>query len=113
MMALPPRKPKPKPPVDDFAALLEEEPGEEFAAEDDAGFDEPMEDDEFSMEEDPMMAEADDMGASIDPEMASLAQTLGFTEPEQQQALIDLIKLVNTTGEAPMPRMGDDLESVM
>lgn len=100
-MALPPRKGK-KPPPDAFTELLDEEPTdvdalaepeEEFG--DEGGF-------EDYEESDPLMAE-DDMGPTIDPEMASLAQTLGFTEPEQQQALIDLIRLVNE----PSDMMGD------
>ncbi len=98
-MALPMKKKRPG--EDDFALLLEPEPEEE-APED-------LEDDEYAdegdaalFEEDPMAAEGDMMSPGLDPEQAQLAETLGFTEPEQQQALIDLIKLV----AAPAPPEG-------
>ena len=99
-MPLPPRKKKA-----DFALLLggpEKKPGldqplddpdsEEFdqdAAEMD---DEP--DDPDLDEDDPLGMGGEDSG--IDPQQAALAETLGFTDPEQQQALVDLIKLVTS-----------------
>lgn len=98
-MPMPPRKRKP---ADDFALLLEpeEDPAEEMGEgefEEDFSEDDPFAE-EMPAEEDPLAAEA----SSVDPEQAALAEQLGFTEPEQQQALIDLIKLVS----APAPDMG-------
>lgn len=58
------------------------------------GFEEP-----FS---DPLAAEGDMGMGGLDPEQAQLAETLGFTEPEQQQALIDLIKLVAAPAPSPV-----------
>lgn len=92
--------PKKKPPADDFALLLGG-PEEDPAAEMGEGMEDDYADDEFGedpgMEPDPLAAESD-MDTGIDPEQARLAETLGFTEPEQQQALIDLIRLVNGPG---------------
>lgn len=102
-------KPKRKP--GDFALLLgddEEKPkrGAEkdsgaAVADDDDEHDEHGldDDDDFALGDDPSdPAAGDDPGsegdAPIDPEQAQLAVTLGFTEPDQQRALIDLIKLV-------------------
>jgi len=94
-MAFPPKKKKA-----DLALLMEAEPEETDPLEDE-GFEEdedllgeelPLDDEEA----DPLDPLADPLAAesTIDPEQADLAMTLGFTEPEQQQALIDLIKLV-------------------
>lgn len=106
-MPLPP-KPKKKP--DDFALLLEAEPASDEMGESEGG-DEFGEDDEFSdlegedmgadaeLEGDPLAAESE--GPEIDREQALLAETLGFTEPDQQRALIDLIKLVAGPGAPP------------
>jgi hypothetical protein len=95
-MPFPPKK-KPK---GDFALLLGEPKEKPEDMMDDAEPDEDSDDfgdlpddpDEESLD-DPM---ADAMGdePSIDPEQAALCETLGFTDPEQQQALIDLVKLV-------------------
>lgn len=83
----------------DLALLLEAEPEETDPLEEEDEFadDEldaemaPLDDEEDLMDPlaDPLAAES-----TIDPEQADLAMTLGFTDPEQQQALIDLIKLV-------------------
>jgi len=43
----------------------------------------------------------DDMASDIDPEQRHLAEQLGFTEPDQQRALIDLIKSVTGSASAP------------
>lgn len=60
-------------------------------------------------DEDDMVGE-DDLAASgddgddadaVDPEQAHLAKQLGFAEPEQQKALIQLIQLVSGTGTPP------------
>lgn len=104
--------PKPKKKPDDFALLLEAEPvseegGEEMGdgmGEDDDEFGdlegEDMGDDMGAeTEADPLAAESE--GPDIDPEQALLAETLGFTEPDQQRALIDLIKLVAAPGAPP------------
>lgn len=99
-MAFPPKKKK-----GDFALLMAEPkkptPGQEP---DESEFDDAS---DLGDEEDPLMDDGgsdDPMGDAtdpgIDPEQAALAQTLGFTDPDQQQALIDLIKLV--TSQDPM-----------
>ena len=81
--------------------MAEESEFEEDEYSEDAGFDdvtEPM--------DDPLAAAGDDMGGDLgmglDPEQAQLAETLGFTEPEQQQALISLIKLVAAPAPSPV-----------
>jgi len=99
-MPLPPRKKKP-----DFALLMgepEPKPLEQDALEDA----EPDEDDDdfADMEEEEDLSTLDDSaelgddmaGPGLDPEQAALAETLGFSDPEQQQALVDLIKLVTS-----------------
>lgn len=108
--------PKKKKAADHFALLLGDEhapkkPGEKPG--DSAYDDEPDEDeDDLGLGPDsglggmgPGDEGDDDMGgddpsASIDPEQAHLAKKLGFTEPEQQKALIDLIQLVAQSGAA-------------
>jgi len=96
-MPFPPPKKKPK---GDLALLIpEEEPTDEMPEEE--GDLDDLEDDGDLPEEEPLAAEGDDPFAdeaapSIDPEQAALCETLGFTEPEQQQALIDLVKLINS-----------------
>jgi hypothetical protein len=105
-MAAPPRKKKA-----DLALLMEAEPEETDPLEDDFEEDEDLlgeelpDDDE---EADPLDPLADPLAAesTIDPEQADLCVTLGFTDPEQQQALIDLIGLVN----APKTDMGMESE---
>jgi hypothetical protein len=107
-MAPPPKRKKA-----DLALLMEAEPEETDPLEDE-GFEEeddllgeelPLDDEE---EADPLDPLADPLAAesSIDPEQADLCVTLGFTDPEQQQALIDLIGLVN----APKTDMGMESE---
>lgn len=97
------KKKKPAP----FEDLLGEEPME------DAGMEEgEFEEEEYSEDEgmegfeepfsDPLAAEGDMGMGGLDPEQAQLAETLGFTEPEQQQALIDLIKLVAAPAPSPV-----------
>jgi hypothetical protein len=96
-MPLPPRKKKP-----DFALLMGEPEDKPLDPLDDAEPDE--DDDDFAdMEEeedlstmDPLDDMADDGAPGLDPEQAALAETLGFSDPEQQQALVDLIKLVTS-----------------
>ncbi len=108
-MAPPPRK---KPKGDAFALLLEEDPkeptegmGEDMAEGDDLA---PLSDEDPLAEEDSDVGEEDPLAAeSIDPEAAALCRTLGFTEPDQQQALLDLIDL-RMSG----PNMGSEEESL-
>jgi hypothetical protein len=68
--------------------------------EEDLGDDAEFEDDDLP-EEEPLAASSDlddpfADEASIDPEQAALCERLGFTEPDQQQAFIDLVKLINS-----------------
>jgi hypothetical protein len=90
-LAPPPRK---KPKADAFALLLEDdpaEPTEDMGEEDDLA---PLPEEDPLAEEDSELEEQDPLAAeSIDPEAAALCRTLGFTEPDQQQALLDLIDL--------------------
>lgn len=95
-----PKKKKPAP----FEDLLG---GEEPMAEE--GMESEFEEDEYSEDEgfeepfsDPLAAEGGDLGMGLDPEQAQLAETLGFSDPEQQQALIDLIKLVAAPAASPV-----------
>ncbi len=106
-MPLPPRKKKP-----DFALLMgepEEKPGDpldETEPDDDGDDFADMEEEEDLSSMDPL----DDMAGSesmLDPEQAALAETLGFSDPEQQQALVDLIKLVTTAD--PLAAESSDL----
>lgn len=90
-MAFPPPKKKPAgpPAEDDFALLMGDEGGDDAALEEEDDFGEdPMGEDVGGMGEDPLDA------SGVDPEVAGLAERLGFSEPDQQQALVDLIKLV-------------------
>lgn len=112
-----PKKKKP-----DLAILVGEEepepegdmaemPDEDDLGDEDGDFGDMPEEDPL---EGPLAAEGDDpfgdMASDIDPEQAALAETLGFTEPDQQQALIDLIKLV--TSAAP-DSMGTESSSAL
>lgn len=98
--------PKKKPPAKDaLAALLEEDTGESV---DDSDPDADMDDDFEDEATDPMMGgedslegEDDMMSSGIDPEEAALCERLGFSEPEQQQALLDLIDMVTARKSAP------------
>lgn len=113
--------PPPKKKKGDFALLLAEPKEKPRDPSDDAEPDEDGDDfaemDDEGGEEDPLAAlddndevEGDD-SSGIDPEQAALCETLGFTDPEQQQALIDLVKLVTSpadplssdSGSAPPP----------
>lgn len=103
-MPFPPKK-KPK---GDFALLLGEPKEKPRDPLDDT---EPDEDgDDFGdLPDDPDSEETqlDDMGSEvseIDPEQDALCETLGFSDPEQQQALIDLVKLVTSSADP----MGSD-----
>lgn len=98
-MALPRKK------KDGFALLLgepEEKPGDPLDDEepdddlDDLSDEDLPEDDAMSLEGDAGMDDMMGVESSIDPEQAALCETLGFTDPKQQQALIDLVKLVNS-----------------
>lgn len=92
-MAIPPRKRPAPPPADDFGLMLEEgaDPVDPLEADDELG--EYAEDDlGGDLDEDPLAAEGDLGG--IDPEAAGLMERLGFTEPDQQQAFVDLVKLL-------------------
>lgn len=112
-MALPPRgkKPPPKPPEDDFGLLLEEEAGDTGALEEEGDeFGDDYADDLGGLEgEDPLAAESD---LGIDPEAAGLMERLGFSEPDQQQAFVDLVKLL--MGPPPMaaedPMAGPEMD---
>lgn len=77
---------------EDEMALAEDEFAEEDLGE---GMDALAEEDEFAA------------AADIDPEQAALAEKLGFTDPEQQQALIDLISLVLSTDSGGAPTSKD------
>lgn len=91
MMAFPPKKKGAAPPAeDDFEMLM----GAEESAEDS------LEDDELPTD-DELEAAGDDAGdfdaledTGVDPEVAVLCERLGFDEPDQQMALVDLIKRV-------------------
>ena len=101
-MALPPLKKKRPPAFEDIPDIEEEPMTDEF--EEDYSEEDPLALDEEMPMDDPLVAEGD-MGMGLDPEQAALAEQLGFTEPDQQQALIDLIKLV-ATPPAPSPMEG-------
>jgi hypothetical protein len=111
-MALPGKKKKPDVGIE---LLLGAEPEEgEEPAEDGEEMDlaEFAEDDEFADEEtdtDPLaaMAEGEEDMPTVDPEHAALAEKLGFTDPEQQQALVDLIQLV-LSSDTESPPMGKE-----
>ena len=108
--------PKPKKKKADFGALLDDEPAAEapaddYAAEEDDFSDLEGEDDLDDLESemgdlegDPLAAASDEMAPDIDPEQAALCERLGFSEPDQQQALIDLIAMVT----APPTDLGSD-----
>ena len=108
-MPLPPRKKKPA----DFALLLGEpykKPGLDDPDSEEFDDEAAMMDDEDELEDDDPLAAMDELGEevpSLDPEQAALAETLGFTDPEQQQALVDLIKLV--TSADPMATESSDM----
>lgn len=88
-MALPKKRPPMPPEEDDFGLLLEEEPVDPMEEDDELGM--YAEDDMGDLGEDPLMA-GDDLG--IDPEAAGLMERLGFSDPDQQQAFVDLVKLL-------------------
>jgi len=111
-MPIPPKKKK-----DGFALLLgePEEPEDvDPDAVDDLDDDEELldedlpTDDAMSLEGDSDLDDFGDESSSIDPEQARLCETLGFTDPEQQQALIDLVKLVNSPAD-PMATESEPL----
>lgn len=113
-MALPRKK------KDGFALLLgEPEKPEETEPEEVDDFDDELldedlpEDDALALEGDsgldPLDEGMEDEASSIDPEQAALCETLGFTDPEQQQALIDLVKLVTS----PTDPMASDSASAL
>jgi hypothetical protein len=95
-------KEKPRDPSDDAEP---DEDGDDFAEMDEGGEEDPL-----AALDDNDEVEGDD-SSGIDPEQAALCETLGFTDPEQQQALIDLVKLVTSpadpmssdSGSAPPP----------
>lgn len=86
------------PPKDDFADLLGDAPDTGDTVNDEEEFEDTDSDDAggFEDESDPMAlggdAEFSDTG--IDPEVAGLCERLGFTDPDKQQALVDLVKLL-------------------
>jgi hypothetical protein len=107
----PSKKRPPLPPEeDDFGLLLEEggDPVDSMEEDDELGA---YAEDEMGDlgEEDPLMV-GDDLG--IDPEAAGLMDRLGFTEPDQQQAFVDLVKLL--MGPPPMaaedPLAGSEMD---
>lgn len=106
-MPMPPR-PKKKPAAD--ISILMPEPGGDPKEQDDLGSSDSL-DDSFG-EDDMGDPDADlDMGDptedgepdAIDPEQASLMADLGFSDPEQQQKLVQLIQLVMGPSAAPPP----------
>lgn len=110
-MALPGKKKKPDVGIE-LLLGAEPEEGEESLedeemdlAEDDLGGD------EFADEEtdtDPLAAMGEEETTpTVDPEHAALAEKLGFTDPEQQQALVDLIQLV-LSSDTESPPMGKE-----
>ena len=109
-MPMPPPR-RPKKPAADISILMPEPDGDEPKGKDDLGSSDSLddsfggEDDELDLgdgdgDEDPLAA---DSGADIDPEAASLMSDLGFSDPEQQQKLLDLIDLRISKGAAPPP----------
>jgi len=108
-MALPGKKKKPDVGIE-LLLGAEPEEGEEMLEdeEDDASL--PLSEDEFEdTETDPLaaMAEGEEDMPTVDPEHAALAEKLGFTDPEQQQALVDLIQLV-LSSDTESPPMGKE-----
>lgn len=104
-MPLPPKKKKA-----DLAILIGGPEKKRPEGEDDSGYGDMPEEDEDDFggdsdlpdEEDPLAAEGegsmdDSAGSDVDPEHAALAEQLGFSDPEQQKALVDLIKLVTSS----------------
>lgn len=93
--------------------MSEEEPGEEEITLDDELPEDDLEDEAMAEGEDlgQEMAEEDALGAesesTVDPEHAALAEKLGFRDPEQQQALVDLIQLV-LSSDSSAPAAGKD-----
>lgn len=95
-------------------------------AEEPMGDEAPAEDDEMALDdelpeddlEEEAFAEGEDLGeetaeqdaaaeSTVDPEHAALAEKLGFRDPEQQQALVDLIQLV-LSSDSSAPAAGKD-----
>lgn len=120
-MPMPPRRPKK--PAADISILMPEPDGDEPKGSDPKSQDDlgPADDldDSFGGSDDDLDLGGDDPGgddlaadgsADIDPEQASLMADLGFSEPEQQQKLIDLIKLVTGPGAAPPSSMDSGSE---
>ncbi len=107
-MAFPPKKKKP-----DFALLMgAPKKPPEGSPEEEAGEDpeeEASEGDDFSDDTDPMGDDMSDSPDQIDPEQAALCHRLGFSDPDQQQALIDLVKMVAT----PDPLKSSDSGSAL
>lgn len=107
--------PKPKKKKPDVALLIDEEvpEGDDYAADDDEEFADLEEDEELgddlgiAAEGDELAAEGDEAAADIDPEQAALCKRLGFSEPDQQQAFIDLVRLIT----APSTDLGSDTGS--
>lgn len=83
-----------------------DEPEDDLSDLDDMGdLDDELPGDDDPDASDPLAASADDGGdpSQIDPEVAGLAARLGFHQPHEQQALIDLIQLVTGPGGAGGP----------
>jgi hypothetical protein len=118
-MPMPPR-PKKKPAAD-ISILMPEPDGDEPQANDDLGSTDDL-DDSFGESDDDLdlgdMGEPDGdedplaAGGDIDPEQASLMSDLGFSEPEQQQKLLDLIdlRIAKGPGAAPSPSLDSGSE---
>jgi hypothetical protein len=117
---MPPR-PKKKPTAD-ISILMPEPDGDEPKGNDDLGSSDDL-DDSFGESDDdldlgdmgePDGDEGDPMaaGGDIDPETSSLLSDLGFSDPEQQQKLLDLIdlRIAKGPGAAPSPSLDSGTE---
>jgi hypothetical protein len=123
-MPMPPR-PKKKPAAD-ISILMPEPDGDEPKghdpkSQDDLGSSDDL-DDSFGGDDDDLDLGEGDMGGDdplaadgstdIDPEQASLMADLGFSDPEQQQKLLDLIdlRIAKGPGAAPSPSLDSGSE---
>lgn len=102
------------PPKTDFAELLGDAPDTGDTVNSDEEFDSVDGPDDYSDDSaDPLAMGADDefSDTGIDPEIAGLCARLGFTDPDKQQALVDLVKLVAEQGEPDADDMNGDMGS--
>jgi hypothetical protein len=116
-MPMPPR-PKKKPAAD-ISILMPEPDGDEPKGKDDLGSADDL-DDSFGEGDDDLDLGGDDLGgddpmaagSDIDPEASSLMADLGFSDPKQQQRLLDLIdmRIAKGPGAAPSPSLDSGSE---